>query len=76
MTDKVSIVTLSIDGKPVGARVSVDGVLIGVTPMTVKRPRPGRHVVELKKEGFVPKKFSWHAVKDRQQLFHLAPKIW
>jgi hypothetical protein len=36
---------LEIDSDPAGARVTVDGISVGVTPLTLQRVAPARHVV-------------------------------
>jgi len=36
---------LEIDSEPAGARVTVDGTSVGVTPLTLQRVAPARHVV-------------------------------
>ncbi|MCA9673316.1 MAG: serine/threonine protein kinase [Myxococcales bacterium] len=38
-------------GRPVWTDIFVDGKLVGQTPLVVHRLRPGRHVVELRRQG-------------------------
>jgi hypothetical protein len=44
---------LDIGSDPLGAVVVVDGIESGVTPTSVNNLAPGRHVVQLKREGYV-----------------------
>ncbi|MGE3521090.1 MAG: PEGA domain-containing protein, partial [Vicinamibacterales bacterium] len=44
--------TLMIDSRPTGARVRVDGKLVGTTPMLMDAVSAGQHAVRLELEGF------------------------
>jgi serine/threonine protein kinase len=43
---------LSVDSRPTGARVFLDGKLIGTTPLAVSTVRAGEHVVRLERDGY------------------------
>jgi serine/threonine protein kinase len=46
--------SLMVDSRPAGARVLVDGKMVGTTPMLLDAVVPGDHVVRLEMEGFSP----------------------
>jgi len=46
--------SLSVDSLPSGARVFVDGRLVGTTPMVAPRVAAGSHVVRVDRTGFLP----------------------
>lgn len=43
-----------VDSRPRGARVSIDGRLVGTTPFTLSAVSAGRHTVRLELEGYRP----------------------
>lgn len=43
-----------IDSRPAGARVFVDGRLVGTTPLLLDDVAPGDHAVRFELEGFDP----------------------
>jgi hypothetical protein len=43
-----------VDSRPRGARVSIDGRLVGTTPFTLSAVTAGRHTVRLELEGYRP----------------------
>jgi hypothetical protein len=43
---------LSVDSRPVGARVFLDNKPIGVTPLAVPSVRAGEHAIRLEREGY------------------------
>jgi hypothetical protein len=45
--------TMTVMSTPAGARVTVDGIGWGETPVTIHHLTPGRKVVRLTKEGYV-----------------------
>jgi hypothetical protein len=46
--------SISIDTRPPGARVRLDGQDVGVSPILVGKVTPGRHSVRLDLPGFTP----------------------
>jgi eukaryotic-like serine/threonine-protein kinase len=44
--------SMSLESRPAGARVRVDGRNVGVTPLTISPVEPGDHTVELQLPGF------------------------
>jgi hypothetical protein len=44
--------TMSIDSRPDGASVRLDGKVIGTTPMTLSDVGPGEHTVSIELAGF------------------------
>jgi len=44
--------TITVDSRPRGARVLLDGRFIGTTPLTLSGVRAGSHTVRLEREGF------------------------
>jgi hypothetical protein len=44
--------SLAVDSLPPGARVFLDGRLVGTTPVVVDRITPGSHVVRLERTGY------------------------
>ena len=46
--------TLSLSTEPAGATATVDGTVVGVTPLVIQDLRPGHHPVELTLDGHVP----------------------
>jgi serine/threonine-protein kinase len=48
---------VALDSDPAGARVVLEGKLLGETPLTVQLA-PGSHAVEVAKEGFLPETLS------------------
>ncbi len=46
--------TLSVESLPSGARVFVDGRLVGTTPVASARIAAGSHVVRVDRTGFLP----------------------
>jgi hypothetical protein len=45
--------TLVVNSTPMGANVSVDGALAGITPVTLDNILPGNHTVSIAKDGYV-----------------------
>ena len=45
---------LTVEASVVGARVRMDGVLLGATPLAPREIIPGRHTVEAEREGYEP----------------------
>jgi hypothetical protein len=43
---------LFVDSRPGGAKVYLDGKMIGTTPMTMSSVAPGEHSVRLEHEGY------------------------
>ncbi len=43
---------LSVDSRPAGARVFLDGRLIGTTPLSVASVRAGEHAIRLERDGY------------------------
>ena len=43
---------LSVDSRPTGARVYIDGKLIGTTPLAVPSIGAGEHAVRLERDGY------------------------
>jgi hypothetical protein len=43
---------LSVDSRPVGARVFLDNKPIGVTPLAVPTVRAGEHAIRLERDGY------------------------
>jgi eukaryotic-like serine/threonine-protein kinase len=43
---------LSVDSRPTGARVFLDGRLIGTTPMTMANVPAGEHAIRLERDGY------------------------
>ena len=44
--------TLQVDSRPTGAKVFVDGRLVGSTPVSVGNVRAGEHAVRLEHDGY------------------------
>jgi hypothetical protein len=43
---------LSVDSRPRGARVFIDGKLVGTTPMSVPQVGAGAHAIRLERDGY------------------------
>lgn len=63
--------SLRIDTQPTGARVLVDGVLAGRTPVTVPASA-GRHIVQVRKTGFRTKTVAVPAERPEQAVVNLT----
>ncbi len=63
--------TLRIESQPAGARVVVDGLAAGRTPVTVPAIA-GRHVVQLRKTGFRTKTVAVPAERPEQAVVSLT----
>lgn len=46
--------TLQIATRPPGAQVELDGIAVGVTPVTLTGVTPGRHTIKVSRPGFKP----------------------
>lgn len=44
--------TLKIATRPPGAKVELDGIAVGVTPLTLTEVAPGRHTIKVSRAGF------------------------
>jgi hypothetical protein len=44
--------TLSVKSVPAGAKVTINGKVAGVTPLTLPRQRAGSHAVQIAQDGF------------------------
>jgi serine/threonine protein kinase len=56
-----------IDGQVVWADVLIDGQAVGQSPVQVPRLRPGKHLIEARREGYTPAK-RWVRLKPGQSL--------
>lgn len=50
----VTTATLVIESRPSGASITLDGKLVGTTPLTLESIAPGRHSVRLELAGHLP----------------------
>lgn len=46
--------SLLVESRPPGARVTIDGVEAGVTPLTLPSVTAGRHTVRIERPGYIP----------------------
>jgi PEGA domain len=71
---KLGVQALTLTSLPVGARVSIDGSAMGVTPLTVELT-PTRHLIRLEAEGRVPLERTYVLRLERPavETFDLAP---
>jgi serine/threonine-protein kinase len=68
-------VRVTIDSRPAGATVRLDGAQVGVTPLELIRPRdPSPHALRLELDGFVPLDAQLTADGDRRLDLALAEK--
>jgi hypothetical protein len=58
--------TLSIDSRPVGASVFIDGQLVGTTPLLLPHISPGTHAVLLKLAAHLDWRSTEQIVPDRR----------
>jgi hypothetical protein len=67
--------SLRIDSTPRGARVFVNRLQVGVTPLVVPDLRAGSHAVRVEADGHVPWSSAIRVIADRQTSVHapLAP---
>lgn len=59
---------VTVSSSPPGARVRLDGALLGVTPLDVYLPKKGKHALELSLEPLTPVKRVLTGAKDGQKL--------
>ncbi len=59
---------VTVSSSPPGARVRLDGALLGVTPLDVYLPKKGKHTLELSLEPLTPVKRVLTGAKDGQKL--------
>jgi hypothetical protein len=52
MPDTVTGTALSVDSRPGGARVFIDGKLVGTTPISVPQVGAGAHAIRLERDGY------------------------
>jgi TolB-like protein len=66
--------SLRVESTPAGARVWLDGELVGVTPL-VRPTTPGRHRLRLEHEGYIASERDVEAIEDveKQERLQLAP---
>jgi PEGA domain len=50
--DTITETALSVDSRPGGARVFIDGKLVGATPISVRRVGAGAHAIRLERDGY------------------------
>jgi hypothetical protein len=43
---------LTVDSRPTGARVFLDGRLVGTTPLTIAAVPAGEHAIRLERDGY------------------------
>jgi serine/threonine-protein kinase len=55
---------LQIETEPPGARVSVDGKEVGITPLTVPSVAPGLRTVRIERDGYAPAALSLDVAQD------------
>jgi TonB family protein len=55
---------LQIETEPPGARVSVDGKEVGITPLTVPSVAPGLRTVRIERDGYAPAALSLEVAQD------------
>jgi hypothetical protein len=58
--------SLAIDSDPPGGRVSVDGRVVGATPIVLKDVPAGSHVVRVESNGYAPWSAAARVVADQQ----------
>jgi hypothetical protein len=58
--------TLSIDSRPVGANVFIDGRLVGTTPLLLPHISPGAHLVRLQLAAHRDWTSTVQVVRDRR----------
>jgi hypothetical protein len=58
--------SLQVSSRPAGARVLLDGQLVGVTPLVLAKVATGTHVVTLELEGYGPWTTSARVVGGQQ----------
>lgn len=51
---------ISIDSKPVGASVFIEGIQVGITPVTLKKTISGKQSIEIQKKGYE----KWQSIVD------------
>jgi hypothetical protein len=51
-TDAFTEAALSVDSRPRGARVFIDGRLVGTTPVSIPRVSGGEHAIRLERDGY------------------------
>jgi hypothetical protein len=62
----VTLPVMTVTSNPVGARVTVDGIGWGVTPVTIRNLTPGQKVVRVTKDGYVSKQQVISVPEDRR----------
>jgi TolB-like protein len=61
---------LDCDSTPQGSEVKIDGVQIGVTPITGKKMKAGRYSVSIVKEGYEVKDVSFEIAENQKSSYN------
>jgi hypothetical protein len=67
-------VLTQIESEPAGARVVVDAVFVGLSPVTNLPLNPGNHQIELSLEGYVPVHYEVDLQPAKSVVFHFRLK--
>jgi cytoskeletal protein RodZ len=66
-----SVTELVVSTQPAGARVTVNGIGWGVTPVTIRHMPPGEKLVRVSKEGYASEQRTLRLERGRQQALEI-----
>ena len=66
-----SVTELVVATQPAGARVTVNGIGWGVTPVTIRHMPPGEKLVRVSKEGYASEERTLRLEQGRQQTLEI-----